>query len=511
MDQQKTTYQIIRNIFWSIITFSLGYCISFFITPYITSNLGVEAYGFIGLANNFISYIDIIAVAINAFAGRYIAMEYHNKKYKDAEEYYSSVVVANIIFTIITLIFISVFIVEIDKILNIPERLVLDIKILFLLVFINYCINLFSNTFALSAFIRNRAGTTSRNNGFGKIIYAIIIGFFVYNHAIKVYSLAVALIFASLFSLITNYYYQKRYTPEMSLKVSKFSLEKMKKLLASGFWNSINNVGNMLNSGLDLLVTNQLLSAVVMGQISITKQLANIITSLSFMISNAFQPKQLEAYSKGDINTVVDYLIIAMKCMGIMGGVLVAGFIAVGKDFYNVWIPTENINFLYNLTIIVLLGDVLVIVVRPLYYINTLTDKLKIVCWITIGNGIVNVIGMVILIKYMNFGGYAIVGTTMILNIIQSLLITPKLASAFLKLEDKNIFFRVVLRHLISTGVCIVLLSLIERCLWNAENWGMLLLKILILGAVGVITMLVGELSFKNIKKFLFNIRDLKK
>ena len=45
---------------------------NFLITPYVTNNIGVEAYGFVALANTFISYVDVISVSLNAYAGRFL-------------------------------------------------------------------------------------------------------------------------------------------------------------------------------------------------------------------------------------------------------------------------------------------------------------------------------------------------------------------------------------------------------------------------------------------------------
>lgn len=487
--------QILFNIYWSFVTLLFGYAINFFITPYISKHLGIEAYGFINLGTTFVSYIDIIAVALNAFAARYIGVAFHNKDYKAAEEFYSSVFVANIVFIIFSGILTSLFVVNMAKVLVIPEELVLDVKILFILVFVNYALKLLANVFALTTFIKNQAGYTSRNNGIGKTIYAVVIIIFIVSNSIRLYSLIVASLLSTAFVLFANFYRTRLYNNEISLKISSFSFQKVKLLISSGIWNSVNNIGNMLNSGLDLLITNQLLSSVMMGQISVAKLLANIVASLSFLISNAFQPKQLEAYSQKDEGELIKYLTIAMKIMGVLSGIIIAGFIAIGKQFYSTWMPTQNPEYLYRLTIIVLIGDVFVVVVRPLYYVNTLTDKLRVVCWITLLSGIINVAGMIVLIKMFGLGAYAVVGTTMILNLITSLFITPRLASIFLGLNNRIVFQNIVIRHSFATTLCTFVLMFFSKFLNTNAGWGNLIINILFLGILGFFIMCLGELG----------------
>ena len=57
---------IALNMFWSLLSLCINYLMNFLITPYVTNNIGVEAYGFVALANTFISYVDILAVGLNA-------------------------------------------------------------------------------------------------------------------------------------------------------------------------------------------------------------------------------------------------------------------------------------------------------------------------------------------------------------------------------------------------------------------------------------------------------------
>ena len=56
------------NIIWSIVAILVNTAINFCVVPYVSENVGVEAYGFVTLANTLITYIDVISVALNSFA-----------------------------------------------------------------------------------------------------------------------------------------------------------------------------------------------------------------------------------------------------------------------------------------------------------------------------------------------------------------------------------------------------------------------------------------------------------
>lgn len=89
--------RMLMNMLWSLLSLFINYFMNFLITPYVTNNIGVEAYGFVALANTFVSYVDILAVGLNAFAGRFIAMAYHQDKPEKANCYFSSTILADLI------------------------------------------------------------------------------------------------------------------------------------------------------------------------------------------------------------------------------------------------------------------------------------------------------------------------------------------------------------------------------------------------------------------------------
>lgn len=59
--------QMSINIIASIVSFAVTVGINFFLTPYLVKEVGSDAYGFIGLANNFVQYATIVTTALNQF------------------------------------------------------------------------------------------------------------------------------------------------------------------------------------------------------------------------------------------------------------------------------------------------------------------------------------------------------------------------------------------------------------------------------------------------------------
>jgi len=403
--------QLMRNLSWSLIATALNYIVSFLLTPYITKTLGMGAYGFISLSITLTSYIDIITVALTAFSTRYIAIEYHNGRLDKAKAYFNSVLIANMVLLAVMSVPIIIAVANINSLLYVPVEIMNDVKILFLIVYINYCVNIFASLFNSIIFIKNKIDISYRNNGISTLLYAFLIIGALLSVGLKVYSVAMAHTVSAILYLVANVHSSKKIMPEMTVNIKYYSKSSIIDIISSGIWNSLNNIGAILNNGLDLIVTNRMLNNTVMGQVSVSKQLSTVFNSISQMLCQSFQPKQLEYYSKGDTDSLVNDLVKSIKTSGLVSCTIYGSYVLVGSQFLQLWIG-DNYEYIYVLGLIALSGDIMQVSNRPLFYVFTLTNKLKINCWITILTGALNFTFMIVFLNITNLGGYIVVGST---------------------------------------------------------------------------------------------------
>lgn len=444
--------QVVFNMTASFMQIIINTLITLFLTSYITETIGIEAYGFVQLSNTFVSYMDIISVSLNSFSARYVSLAYYKGNNKKANIYFNSTIFANIILTLLLIIPISIGIINLDSIINIPNNLVIDVKILFFLTFINYIIIIMRTAFNIASFVRNRLDLNYVSTAISLLVKAglmiLLFSFF----GSKIYFVTIATIIPTIFLFICNYYFTKSLMPDLKVNIAKSSFSAIVDLISSGFWSSINSLGNVLNSGLDLIVTNQFLSAIAMGQLSIAQKIVSLVSVFISQISNVFQPYQTKIYAEGKITKLIYELKFAMKISSYFCELILAIFIAVGFDFLYLWVPSQNIDLIFIISILCITGNIVVGCVTPLYYVYTLTNKLRKPSFVTIINGIVNICGMLILLKYTNLGLYAIVITTVVCNFVVNFIWTPLYAAHCLKVKY-NVFYPEILKHIIITIV----------------------------------------------------------
>lgn len=263
------------NLIAQMMVFATNMIISFFFTPFIISKLGTEAYGFIGLVNNFVSYLSVITIALNSLAGRFITLSYHKNDEKKVREYYSSVFFADTFIGIIVLIASVILCINIQSLINIPDSLVKDVKITVILAFFSSTISLVGVVFGVAAFIKNKLYMNSLAQMTANITRVLILAVSFWLFVPHMWYYSIAAICTGLITMTLQYCITKKLLPEIKIKREYFNLKRVFEILKSGIWVSLESLNKMLQTGLDLLVTNLFVNPSAMGLFSIAKQIYN--------------------------------------------------------------------------------------------------------------------------------------------------------------------------------------------------------------------------------------------
>lgn len=453
METEKKYRKLFQTILISGLAFVINCGINMVLTPYIIEHVGAEAYGFVALSKQFAQYAAIVTISLNSFAVRYIVVAYHNNRMKESNTYFSSVFYGDMVLaTVIVLISVGV-IAFLDKILNIPANIVWDVKALFGFAFINFWVVTVFSVYGSAAYVKNKLDVMGIFKGFSYVTEAIVLLIMYMVFPAKVFFVGIGLLAASLVVAGSNCWICRRYTPELKICRKQVSLAEIRRLVMDGIWSSVNEMGEMLNSGLDLIICNLMLNSLEMGQLAVAKMVGAIFASVFTLVAQPFQPVFLKSYASGDKRKLLEDLKFSMKVTGLLASIAFAGFTALGMSFNKLWIPGQDIRRIYFLMLLTIAIWIPGGPMKPLYYIYVLTVKKKIPSIVTIVSGLVNVAGMYVLLRFTDLGVYAIALTTAIVMCIINFLINPLYMAYVLRLP-KFVFIPGVFRNL--TG-CVIL------------------------------------------------------
>ena len=483
------------NIISSFGTTAFGLLISFFLSPYIVRTIGVEANGFVSLAGNFIAYATLVVMALNNMAGRFITIAYVQRDYKRAKLYYNSVFWGNLVIVAVLLIPSVILISNLERVILIPEHLQNDVKILFALVFLAFFLRTGAPNWDCGPLVTNQLHRTYLPGTFTTLLRCVLILVMYWCLPPRVWYSSFIGVVTTLIALGISAYNTHVLTPELKVHFRRpvWSVHAIRELVGSGIWSAIANAGNMLFSGLDLIICNLILGPATMGVLSLSKTIPAILVEFAESMRGAFGPEMTILYAKGDMKELVRIVRRDIKVTMVVISALTGGIIIMSDAFYHLWLPTQDAGLLQMLTVLAILRYVTESGLSILENVFPTTNTVRYNAVGLLISGAVSIIATLLLVVLTDYDLYVIAGTSSVVFIIRFLTFILPASSRFLGLKWST-FYPQVLQSVLSCAV-VVMVGYVIRRFVSVDSW---IVFFLVCGITAVIGLCVNMVIILN-------------
>lgn len=446
MGKERLSINLASNIF----SYAISIVLSFFVTPFLVNNLGKEVYGFYGIANNFVSFITIISVALNSMASKYITVELVRGNKKRANKYYTSIFFSNVVLCLILTPFLVLLVFNLQSVLSISDSYLGSVQILFALIFGAMLLRFVTSIYGCATYASNRmdlrAYTEMIKSVLRLILYAVI---FMVFHPSIVY-VGIVLFLLELFNSVAQIYLAKRLIPDLHIEQKYFNRQLVLDTLKVGVWNSVNQLGDLLLSSSDLIMANLLLGESASGNISIVKTMPSLISGVITAVNAVFMPRIAHRYGKGHKSELIKEVQNSQKILGAIVTPIIILLIVFGNDFFCLWVPGNDSQLLMQLSALDVSRMLIIGVVWPVSNLNIVLDKVKIPSLLVIACGGSNIVSMIFLVNYTKIGIYSILVTTLIITILFYGIFIPLYPCKLLNISWKS-FYKPVVQMLVAS------------------------------------------------------------
>lgn len=482
MERKQNT----KNLLMNIVAFCVQFIISFYISPKIVGKVGASAYGFIGLANDFVAYAAIISSVFNSVAARFIANSFYKEEYDKANHYFNSLIIANIIISGVLGTIAIVLVPNLNRMLVIPTEIVLDVKVTFALVFGAYIVQLVTTVFTTSTFVTNRTDIQGIRNIISQLIRLGLIVVFLNFVSVKIYWVSLASLITAIVVAVLNYNLTHKLTPELKIDLKYADRKYAYELAKSGSWMAFTSISTILLRGLDLTIANITMGDYEMGLLSIARTIPNNVTSIIATIAPIFTPVFISYYAKGDRKGLVKYLNESVKTITLILYVPITGFIVFSRDFYSLWqksLSQEEISIIVLLSTITVIQAYFNSATATMAQISVVTNKLKLPVFVSFVCGIISVIIELSMIYFTKLGVYSIVISTSIVMILRYIFFNPIYAANCLGEKSLQLYKTAIKSWMTIIILLVTMLGI--RDLLPIYSWKQLFIATMISGVIG--------------------------
>lgn len=494
--------QNIKNIAMNIVSFIVQFAINFYVAPLVVNKVGTSAYGFISLANDFVSYVSVLATVFNSVAARFIANSFYRKEYEKANRYFNSLIVTNIIISSVLGLVGAAFVFYMEKFLTIPDNLLFDVKLTFILIFGSYIVSLLTLVFTTSTFVANRTDIQGVRNILQYVIRFILIVLLINLVSVHIYWVALATLVSAIVVAILNVRLTKKLTPELKISLKKASKMYSFELAKSGCWMALTSISVILLRGLDLTIANIYLGDNEMGLLSIARTIPNNMTSIIATIAPIFTPTFIAIYVKKNSSKLVGNVKESINAMAMLLFVPITCFIVFSYDFYSLWQPSLSQSELRLVTVLSTLTIIQAFfnsTTSTIAQLSVVVNKLKLPVLISFACGVVSITAEIVMIKFFDLGLYAIVLSSSVIMILRYVIFNSIYGAWCLK-QNKKCFLITVIKTWISIPFLFMITYAI-RYISPAKTWITLIVDLLISLLIGYIPMILiyGKKNLKLI------------
>lgn len=500
--------QLFVNLFAALTGFVFNIGISFFLSPYVVRTIGAEANGFIKLSSNFITYAGLTTVALNSMASRFISIAVHKNDTQQANRYYTAVFYGNCFLAAILAVAAVFVIAWLDRLINIPAGLLLDVKLLFTFLFSNFLLSTIFTVQGISPFVRNRLYLDNIAKMVSETVRVSFILFLFILLKPKVSYMGVTALIATSALIVLRVNYKRQLLPDIHVKRDFFDWKALRELLSSGIWNTVVSGGWMLLTSVDLLIANLFIGPVGMGALALAKTIPNLLQHLITTLSSVFAPQFTILYAKGDMENLTKEIKRSMKITGVLLTIPFACVITFGNEFFCLWVPSQDSALLNSLSVISCLGCIHLCGVHPVNNIFTITNKLKGQSLLVLASGAlsIGIIYTFFQIESIPVNGlYIIVSASIIINFMRDMLFTLPFSAKAIGLKWSTFFPQAF--YSIFSSILLIGIGYGMKQLFAADNWIKLMISVITLSIFGLtmnVMILLNKEERGYLKTFFF-------
>jgi len=330
--------QFMRNMASNLIVLAVSSAVMLWFTPYLIGELGLAVYGLVPLALSLSTYMGILTVGIQAAVGRYLTLEVAKHDRDAASRVMSTALTANLVIALGVMPVLLGIAAAAPSLFNVPPGHETDARWFFMLAMLSYVCVAIREVVGAAAFASNRIDL---QNGARLTETLVRVGFVVVVFATRGPDLrlvGVGMFVGAFTSILVALAAWRISAPQIRYAPSLFERARLRLMLGTGGWITMNHIGSLLHMATDLVVINIILGSAVAGAYGSVLQLSTFLRSLAGALAIVLAPVLFAQYAQERTTALGITAARAVKLLGMAIGLPTALVMGFGHPVLTLWL-----------------------------------------------------------------------------------------------------------------------------------------------------------------------------
>lgn len=432
-----------RNTLANLLFFFFNAGTALYMVPFQIDHLGVARYGMVGVANAFVSYLQVLTVALVGPTFRFVTVSLAKGDRGDAKSYLNTHLVASLYFVAILLPVSALLSYFTPDLLRIPPGQEANTRALFFLVYISFMLALAGAPFQVPTYVKQRFDIRNYLDITNQVFrYSAWIMLFAVT-APQLWHIGLGYVLGAGIALVGTIAVVRKMIPELCPRLKGFDRSKFIEMAKMGKWVGLDQLGTMLYWSTDMIVINLMLGPASAGRYSTIWLFALMLRAVVSMMANMVSPTTIAAYARQEWDSALTNLARAVKFMSLGLAIPLGVFSGLAVPFLTWWLG-PSFAPLYVLVWLMISHQVINSAIEPVGAIALAANKVTAPCIATIVGGVLKVALSIALIKCTSWGVVAVAVAGLITFTLRNLVFSPIYAGKVLSKSSWQIYLALV-------------------------------------------------------------------
>jgi membrane protein EpsK len=433
-----------------------------------TQHLGIAAYGMIPLANSLVMYGSIISTSLDVSINRFLAIEINQGSERGANRTFNTALALSLAASGVLLLPATLVTYYFPFLFNIPAGLERSTQFLFVGVFISMLAEILSGNFGVISmithrfYLRNIVRVLMSLSRMGIVVICFLVW------PASLWSIAAGFIVSASVGLLGDVLLWKRLAPQLHIGHGYIDRHQFRALAGLSGWAAVNQAGTLLLMQVNILVVSAIFGADMTGRYGTVSLFPSLIFTMTDTVVAVLSPAIMARYALGDVASMRGIARRAVKLLGIGLALPIGLLCGLGQPLLNLWLGPEFVRM--DVLLILLLCHLPInLAVRPLGYVLTAYNRIKIQSLITLPLGIANVALAIAFARWSGWGVAGVAAATAIVWTIKNALFLSTYSALLMRLRWWEFYAPLTAGALGTLGVALA--GRFVSHLWWPASW----------------------------------------
>ncbi|MDZ8117756.1 lipopolysaccharide biosynthesis protein [Pontiella agarivorans] len=347
--------RILSNGVYTVSRFGIYAISGILFIPFLVKEFGSGSYGLLALGGFLTQYIGMISSCVGTAVARYLNIALNSNDWKQANEIFTTAIVANAGFILLQLPLFALGVWKLDWLIDFPEELASDFRILVACNILLFFLNIMKGVLFTPIQAANRLDISEKFMIGSQIARMVLLFGLIKCCGARLWIVgAVDLSLSICVFLIGVSIYHKLVQENLIFKREYITTKWVKPILSMAGWSLVSMLGFSLFVKTDVWIINRFVSKEMAGVYAALLVWPNLIKQVGSVLGGLVAPVFTIDFAHGRNERMVDSLMVSAQFVAYAASLLCGIFIALAPGLIRLWLDESFIQ--YALWIRLLLG-----------------------------------------------------------------------------------------------------------------------------------------------------------